>query len=125
MREFTALLLSALIASGCGSTTVTRDTLTYQQEIQWFTKTLGESEKALTRLLGAHCFCVGGEKGLHWTTAECSLAAETAVVIESRADWHGRMSLFLAGLGEDPGEPSTIPHRSNLCPTAIPKGKGE
>lgn len=100
------LTLSASGLSGCtGSNDALRHDLWVARK--WQLEAAGH-----LRELGSQCQCHNDQ----YVTSACHKAMDLALVLESRSDWHYRMSLF--ELGISPDRPDRVPPKipALFCP---------
>ena len=91
-------LACVLSLFGCSQTQI-RDTRVYKTELELISKIIEAQSQTVSHYLKTHCECEDGK----WVGFECSQAADTLSVVQSRWSWHKKMMLFNADLGEDPG----------------------
>lgn len=109
MRTILGAMLVALMVvacEGCGAAVV-RDANTYRQELRWL-GAAGE-QLATTQLE------LAGEAARGGALTRCQRIAEPALVVRRAAPYHAAMALFLAGLGDDPGDPPEIAASDSWC----------
>ena len=92
--------------SGC-SHHVVRKAEVYRLEVEWAELAMTQASDLLDDA-AARALVDGDIDG-------CLRFAETSVVLRARGTWHSAMSLHLANLGDDPGDPPTIPGPDTIC----------
>lgn len=106
-------MLFLLLLLGCEP--VVRDPVVYLTEVDQYHLWATKQAALLRGFLKTQCLC--DEAQVTFTTQECREAADYILTVESRAEWHRNMSLFLGGLMDQrPSDlPPAIPASSTLC----------
>jgi hypothetical protein len=86
-----SLLMCAVLLSACGPNVKILD-----QEFKTHKKWHLDSARHIRQMV-SDCQCTPSG---HFSDSECQKAADMALVLESRADWHYRMSAFELGISE-------------------------
>lgn len=86
-----------------------RDAHVYEQELRYM--------EAAAMVLAQQQLTIAAEAAA-FDRAKCVRLAENALVAQYRVPYHAKMSRFLAGLGDDPGEPPVVPTSEQWCDAA-------
>ena len=109
------LIVASLLLTGACGAQVVRDSNTYQVEVEFMSMAAVQQSDQLKGFIKSHCQC-GTDK--QFTTEQCSKAAKTVQVIQSRVPWHKAMMLYNAGITSErpPAQAPAVPPASDLCP---------
>ena len=110
--------LAVLLASSCAhsSEVVNRDPDVYAQEIVFWRMVALQSAERLGNLVIESCQCQGEPPFEQFATRRCHEAAELAVLLVSRANYHADMMEFLGGMRDTKPElPGPIQSHTDLC----------
>lgn len=115
MRTFLFPIMLHLTV-GCAKHVI-RDPDVYQSEVEFLSDAGVEvAELLLSEALSQDDTDAGD--------AKCEELADVALVVLTRSPYHASMMLHLGNLGDDPGEPPTIPTTEAVCSTRATAEEG-